>query len=98
MAYALAITLTCQDGEAATFRRVLSEITGPSREEDGNIVFETHQSPDDENVFFVYESYLDEGAYDVHLATPMFKRVETELFPRLADRKVVEYQTIDPVG
>jgi autoinducer 2-degrading protein len=98
MAYALAITLRSQDGEAETFRRVLAEITGPSREEEGNLVFETHQSPDDENAFFVYESYTDAAAYDVHLATPMFKRVETELFPLLADRNVQIYDTLDPIG
>jgi quinol monooxygenase YgiN len=96
MAQAFAITLRCRAGEAETFRRVLAEITEPSRSEEGNIVFQTHQSPDDENLFFVYESYRDLGAYQAHLATPAFKRVEQELFPLLDDREVVNLSTIDP--
>ncbi|UGS35926.1 putative quinol monooxygenase [Capillimicrobium parvum] len=95
MADAYAITLRCHDGDAARFRRVLAEIAGPSRAEEGNVVFETHQAPDDENAFFVYESYRDEAAYEAHLATPWFKRVEEELFPALADRAVQRYVTID---
>jgi quinol monooxygenase YgiN len=94
VAYSLAITLTCADGAAATFRQVLTEITPPSRAEEGSLAFATHQSPDDENVFFVYESYVDEQAYEAHLATPAFKRVEEELFPLVTEREVREYVTL----
>lgn len=95
MAYSLAITLRCRDGDRETFRRVLAATTAPSRAEPGSVAWQSHQSVQDPNVFFVYESYRDESAYRAHLATPAFKRVEDELFPLLEDREVCSYTTID---
>jgi quinol monooxygenase YgiN len=96
MPHTLAITLTCRDGAAETFRRTLSEITPPSRDEPGSLAFVTHQSPEDPNMFFVYESYVDEQAYEAHLASPAFKRVEEELFPLVVERDVRTYVPIEP--
>jgi quinol monooxygenase YgiN len=95
MAYSLAITLKCQDGEANTFRRVLAEITPPSRAEAGSVAFVTHASLEEDNVFLVYESYVDQGAYEAHLATPAFARVEAELFPLVVERDVRIYESLE---
>jgi quinol monooxygenase YgiN len=95
VAYSLAITLQCQAGAAETFRRVLGEITAGSREEPGGLAFVTHESLEEDNVFLVYESYVDERAYEAHLATPVFKRVEEELFPLVVARDVRTYEPIE---
>ena len=95
MAYSLAITIRCQDGAADTFRRVLAEITPPSRAEAGSLAFVTHESLEEDNVFLVYESYVDQQAYDTHLASPAFKRVEAELFPLVVERDVRAYAPIE---
>lgn len=94
MAYMLAITLQSRPGSADTFRSVLADITPPSRAEAGNIRFEVARSVDDENTFFVLESYIDEAAYQAHLQTAAFARVEQELFPLLEDRDVRTYATL----
>jgi|tagenome__1003787_1003787.scaffolds.fasta_scaffold18877776_1 autoinducer 2-degrading protein len=96
MAYTLAITLKCRPGAAETFRRVLGEITSESRDETGNVAFVTHESLEEPDVFLVYESYRDEAAYQAHLATPAFARVEAELFPLVAEREVRAYAPIEP--
>ncbi len=95
MAYTLAITLKCQDGAAETFRRVLAEIAPDSRAEEGNIAFVTHESLEEDNVFLVYESYVDERAYEAHLATPGYQRVAAELFPLVVERDVRAYAPLD---
>lgn len=94
MAYMLAITLRSQDGSADTFCRVLADITPQSRAEPGNVRFEVARSVQDANTFLVVESYVDEAAYQAHLETPAFRRVERELFPLLEDRDAQTYATL----
>ena len=89
-----AIALKCQDGAADTLRTVLSEITADSRAEEGSLAFETYKSLEEQNVFLVHESYVDEEAYNAHLGTPAFPRVERELLPLDAERDVRTYRPL----
>jgi quinol monooxygenase YgiN len=95
MAHAFAITLRCRPDAAPTFRRVLADITPACQAEPGSVVWQAHQSSEEEDVFLVYESYVDAAAYEAHLATPAFERVKQELFPLLVDRQVRTYTSID---
>jgi len=89
-----AITIRCEDGAAGLFRSVLAEIAPPSRDEEGCEDFQVHESTEDENVFFVYERYVDEAAYEHHLTTPAFARVKDEVFPRVVERDVQTYRSL----
>ena len=94
MAEMFAITLRCRDDAIDTFRQVLAEVAEPSREEAGNCCFAVAQSAEEPSVFLVVEAYTDSEAYQAHLRTDWFKRVERELFPLLEDRQVSVYRTL----
>jgi quinol monooxygenase YgiN len=90
----MSIVLKVKAGAADDAKSILTEIAGPIRDEPGCALFEVHQKADDENTFYLYEQYADQAAIEEHLATPMFKRVEDELFPLVEDRVYNEYVTV----
>lgn len=94
MAFSVMIKLQCADGSAATVRQVLAEITPLSRAEAGSLAFTAHESLEEDNVFFVYETYTDESAYQAHMRMPAFERVQAEVFPHIVARDV---QTCAPI-
>jgi quinol monooxygenase YgiN len=96
MAYIVAATYRCKEGEEDTIREIL-QIMGPSsRQEPGCLFYQAHRSPDDPRVFFLYEQYVDESGYEAHQATPHFERyIKGEAIPRLESRERAFYVTID---
>jgi quinol monooxygenase YgiN len=94
MAIGMSIVLKFQPGKAEEARRILTELAGPIRDEPGCAIFEVHTSKEDADVVYLYEQYADQAAVEAHLASPMFKRVEEEVFPIVADRQYNEYETV----
>jgi quinol monooxygenase YgiN len=90
MSFVVAATYTAKDDQAQTVLNALTNATGPSREEPGNITYRAHRSIEDPNVFFIYEEYVDEDAFAAHHASPHFERyIKNQAWPALADRTVV---------
>jgi quinol monooxygenase YgiN len=96
MAYVVAATYRCKEGEDDKIAEIL-EIMGPlSRQEPDCLFYQAHRSPDDPRVFFLYEQYVDESGYEAHQATPHFERhVKGDAIPRLESRERAFYVTID---
>jgi quinol monooxygenase YgiN len=96
MAYVVAATYRCKEGEEERIRELL-ELMGPlSRAEPGCLFYQAHRSPDDPRVFFLYEQYADESGYAAHQATEHFERyVKGEAIPRLESRERAFYVTMD---
>jgi quinol monooxygenase YgiN len=96
MAYVVAATYTCKEGEADAVLKDLEAMAPLSREEPGNQFYQAHRSPDDPLVFFLYEQYRDEAGYHAHMTTDHFKKyILGDAVPRLAKRERAFYVTLD---
>jgi quinol monooxygenase YgiN len=67
MAYVVCATWTAKDGEAQSVAAAIEQLVGPSRAEPGMIMYQAHRDPENPNVFFFYEQYVDEAAYQAHV-------------------------------
>jgi quinol monooxygenase YgiN len=90
VSYVIAATYTAKDGEAEGVQAALERMTPLTREEPGCLTYQAHRSLEDPNVFFLYEQYDDEDAFQVHAASEYFERyIKGEAWPRLSTRQVV---------
>jgi quinol monooxygenase YgiN len=88
MAYIVAAYWRARPGQEETIARILETLTPLSRQEPGCLFYQAHRSPDDPCLFFLYEQYTDEAAYEAHMATPHFERyVKHEAIPNLESRE-----------
>ena len=96
MAYVVAAIWKAKEGQADTILRVIEKMTPLSRKEPGFLFYQAQRSPDDPNVFFLYEQYRDAAGYEAHMASPHFEQyVRGEAIPNLESRERAFYETID---
>ncbi len=96
MAYVVAAIWKAKEGQADTVLRVIEKMTPLSRKEPGCLFYQAQRSPDDPNVFFLYEQYRDAAGYEAHMASPHFEQyVRGEAIPNLESRERAFYETID---
>ena len=96
MAFVVAATWTAKEGEAQRVLDVIRELTPLSRAEEGNLYYQAQVNPAEPGVFFLYEQYVDEAAYEAHKATPHFQeKVFGYIIEYLAERAVKTYTTIE---
>jgi autoinducer 2-degrading protein len=73
----------------------VKELAIASPKEPGMVLYQAHRDPQNPRVFFFYEQYVDEAAYDEHTGSEHFKRWGFgEAIPRLLERKREFYETI----
>jgi quinol monooxygenase YgiN len=95
MAYVVCAKWTAKPGEEDRIARICAEMTEPSRAEPGNHFYQAHRSPEDPRLFFLYEQYDDEAAYEAHMASEHFTRmVKGEAIPNLESRDREFYDTL----
>ncbi|MFL5628860.1 MAG: putative quinol monooxygenase [Ktedonobacteraceae bacterium] len=96
MAYVVAAIWKAKEGEADTILRVIEKMTPLSRKEPACLFYQAQRSPENPNVFFLYEQYKDAAGYEAHMATPHFEQyVRGEAIPKLESRERAFYETID---
>ena len=96
MAYVVAATYRCKEGEGDRIRELLELMGPPSRAEPDCLFYQAHRSPDDPRVFFLYEQYENEAGYEAHQATEHFERyIKGDAIPRLETRERAFYETMD---
>ena len=96
MAFVVAATWKAKEGEEKRVEDVIKEMTPPSRAEEGNLFYQAQVNPEEPRVFFLYEQYVDEAAYEAHKATPHFQeKVFGYILEYLEERAVKTYTTID---
>ena len=90
---AFTITWEARPGEVDALLDVLDRMTAAVRaNEPGTLLFRAHRSPDNDHVFFLYELFVDQSAYEAHLKTPHFQSlILDEAVPRLARRERVAF-------
>ncbi|MDI5964442.1 putative quinol monooxygenase [Streptomyces sp. SL13] len=94
MAYVVTAKWTVKPGEQEAVATALEALTTASRAEPGNLMYVAHRDPQDPQVFFLYEQYTDEAAFQAHTASEHFQRyVAADALPRLTDRERHFYTT-----
>ncbi len=95
MAYVVSALWRANEGEEDRIARICDEMTSPSREEEGNLFYQAHRSPEDPRLFYLYEQYVDEGGYQAHQDSEHFQRlVVGEAIPNLESRERAFYETL----
>ena len=88
MSYAVVAIYHVQPGNEEAVEEVLREMTKLTRAEPGCEFYTAHRSPEEGNVFFLYESYRDEEAFKAHASSDYFERyIKNTAWPLLEDRK-----------
>lgn len=96
MAYAVAVTWLAKPGAEDRIAELIQVIAPLSRAEPGCLFYQAHRSLDDPRVFFIYEQYTDEDAFQAHRESEHFQRwVQIEALPLLDSRERAFYSTIE---
>ena len=86
MAYVVSAHWRAKEGKADRLEEVIGELLEPSRAEPGNVFYQAHRSPEDPQLFYLYE------AYEAHMASEHFTRlVKEEAIPQLLDERRREF-------
>ena len=97
MAYCLAVRWTIKQGELDAVLTALRPLVEASQAEAGCEIYQAHRDPDDPNVIFLYERYVDEAAYRAHAESEHFETYAVgECFPRRASSERSVYTTVEP--
>jgi quinol monooxygenase YgiN len=97
MAYVVAALWRAKAGSEDRVAEIIGQLLEPSRAEPGCLFYQPHRSPDDPRLFFLYEQYADEAAYQAHMDSEHFTRlVKEEAIPELLEsRERAFYATLD---
>src|ERR671923_2617003 len=94
MAYVVSALWRANEGEEGRIERIVQELTEPSRAEPGNLFYQAHRSPEDPDLFFLYEQYVDEAGYQAHMDSEHFTRlVKQEAIPELLAARERDFYT-----
>jgi quinol monooxygenase YgiN len=96
MAYVVCAKWIAKDGEADNVAAAVRALAAPSKAEAGVLVYQAHRDPENPNVFFFYEQYTNEAAYQAHVESEHFQQHGFgEAIPRLESRERSFYETWD---
>jgi quinol monooxygenase YgiN len=92
MAYVVSAKWRAKPGKEDRLVEVCREMTDPSRAEPGNLFYQAHRSPEDPQLFYLYEQYADEAGYEAHMDSEHFTRlVKNEAIPELLEAREREF-------
>lgn len=95
MAYVVSALWRANEGEEERIARICEEMTPLSREEPGNLFYQSHRSHEDPCLFYLYEQYDDEAGYKAHQDSEHFQRlVVGEAIPNLESRERAFFETL----
>lgn len=96
MAYVVCATWTAREGEADKVAEAIRKLAPLSQQEPGIILYQPHRDPNNPNVFFFYEQYVDTDAYQAHVESEHMQQYGfNEAIPLLESRERLFYETID---
>jgi quinol monooxygenase YgiN len=86
--YIISARWRAKPGCEGRVREILQEMAVHSRAEAGNRFYQAHCSPEDPQLFYLYEQYADEAAFQAHAESEHFVRlVKDEAIPRLLESR-----------
>ena len=96
MAYVVCAKWTAKEGESDKVAEAIRELAPLARREPGVLLYQPHRSPENPNIFFFYEQYIDAGAYQAHVESEHVQRHGFDnAIPRLKGRVRSFYETMD---
>jgi quinol monooxygenase YgiN len=97
MTLAVAVTWHARPGSEDRLEAILTEMSTLTRAEPGCLVYQPHRSLDAPGVFFIYERFVDEAAFNAHLEGEQYRRlVLDEAVALLEHRERSLYGVIEP--
>jgi quinol monooxygenase YgiN len=92
MAYVVSAKWRARPGKEARLLEICREMTEPSRAEPGNRFYQAQRSVEDPQLFYLYEHYDDEAAYQAHMDSEHFTRlVKNEAIPEILEAREREF-------
>lgn len=94
---ALAATWEAKEGQADAVADILRHMANAVKSEPGTLLFWPHRSSSNDRVFFLYELFADDAAFQTHQQTAHFKNlVVGQALPKLARRERVQFMPLQP--
>jgi quinol monooxygenase YgiN len=87
MSFVLVVNIRIKPENVEGFMKMLRENALAARKEPGCKQFEVLVDPKDRTKVVLFEVYADDKAFEVHQATPHFKKYLAEAVPLLASRE-----------
>lgn len=89
--FVVAINIEAKPGEGEAVGRILESLVAPTMAEPGVKLFLPYRAPESDGRYFLFELYIDEGAWAAHQQTAHFKAAIADLVPRVARRERVPF-------
>ena len=67
---------------------IIEGVIAPSRAEAGCLTYQTHRAINNPNVFYFYEQWRDQDAFDAHVASNHYQTYRADSVYLVADRNV----------
>ena len=92
-------TWRVKEGQLAAVLTMLAELMAESTAEQGNLLYQIHQSNSDVNTLVLFEGYKDESALTGHRNSEHYQTLVVEkLIPLLESREIVIASQLQPPG
>lgn len=88
MAYVAAVRWSASAGSEQRLEAILAEMAEITRAERGCLMYEVHRSVDDAGGYFLYEQFVDEAAYMLHIDSEHYRRLILGEALQLLDHRV----------
>jgi quinol monooxygenase YgiN len=96
LAYVVSAKVTAKEGQEEKVAEAIRKLAPPTRQEPGVIFYQPHRDPENPNVFYFYEQYVDAAAFQAHSNSEHFQRHwVVEAIPLLESREREFYETMD---
>ena len=96
MAFVVVAKWTAKEGEADKVEEAVTKLVPLARQEPGVLFYQAHRDPENHNLFFFYEQYVDEDGYKAHGESEHFQEFGLgTAIPLLEGREREFYTTID---
>jgi quinol monooxygenase YgiN len=90
-------TWQVKEGQLAAVLTMLADLTAKSTAEEGNLLYEVHQSNSGPTTLILFEGYRDESALAEHRNSEHFRTLVIErIIPLLDDRSIIVASRLQP--
>ena len=90
MIYAVTVRYRVSGGHEGEFERLFADLAALSRAEAGCLTYVPHRLAEDPGAYLLYESYVDEAAYQTHRSSEHFDRYVRQLMSPLIEERSIE--------
>ncbi len=75
----MTVNFQARPGKEAELRAALTEVVGPTRQEDGCLFYDLHVSADDPSKFLFHESWASKTHHEAHDRTAHIQRLRARI-------------------